>query len=130
MSEPEAREIDLLEALGEGLDELLAAIEATEESSTYLDGQAAFFEATLEAIPDADEDERPQTVLERVASQEGIELAEGGLPETPLAEREAGALGAWGIAIGYLEGFHAGANRVIAQVEQTPPGVGDERDEH
>jgi hypothetical protein len=118
MSEAESREIGVLEALGEGVEELLAALEATEETSTYLDGQAAFFQATLDAIPEAGGDERPQGVLERVASEEGIELQTGGLPETPLAEREAGVLGAWGICIGYLEGFHAGANTVIAEVDE------------
>lgn len=135
MSRSGSGEIDLLEALGAGVEDLLVALEATDEDSAYLDGQAAFFEALLEAIPQADEDERPQAVLEHVAADHGVAMVGGGLAETPLAEREAGVLGAWGICIGYLEGFHAGARRIIDEVEQAPsragpPGEGSEPGEH
>jgi hypothetical protein len=123
MSE-DAREIDLLEALGEGVEELLAALEATEEDSAYLEGQAAYFQAVLEAIPEADPDERPQAVLERVAAEHGVEMEEAGIAQAPLDEERSGVLGAWGICIGYVEGFHAGAQRVIAEVEHAPPSAG------
>lgn len=135
MSEAEAETIDLLDALGEGVEELLAAIEATEETSDYLEGQAAFFEAMLAAIPEAGSEQRPQAVLEDVAAELGVELAAGELQEAPLEPRRVGVLGAWGICIGYLEGFHAGARRVIDEVEQAPsragpPGEGAEPGEH
>lgn len=128
MSGPEPREIDLLEALGDGIDDLLAAIEATEETSAYLDGQQSFFEHALGAIPEAGEEERPQAVLERVAAGLGVELADGAIADAPLDEEQSGILGAWGICIGYVEGFHAGARRVIAEVEATP-GMEGEIDE-
>ncbi len=128
MSGPESREIDLLEALGDGIDDLLAAIEATEESSAYLEGQQRFFEHALGAIPEAGEEERPQGVLERVASGLDVELSDGSIADAPLDEERAGVLGAWGICIGYVEGFHAGARRVIAEVEQTT-GMEGEIDE-
>lgn len=127
MSEAEA-EIDVLEALDEGIDDLLAALEATEERSTYLDGQLTFFREAQAAIPEADEDERPQAVLERAAEKLDVGLDEEAQIGAPLDEHRAGVLGAWGICVGYVEGFHAGANAVIDQVDeaaaQAPEGEG------
>lgn len=113
-----AREIDVLEALGEGVEDLLAAVEATPERSPYLDGQAAFFQAVLEAIPEADADERPQAVLERVAADLGLELVDAEPAGLPLDAREAGLLGAWGLCLGYVEGFHAGGNAVLGSIDE------------
>lgn len=135
MSPGQSREIDLLVALGRGAEDLLVALEATEETSAYLDGQARFFERLLEAIPQASEDERPQAVLEQVAAELDVAMVDAQLVDTPLDGSRAGVLGAWGICIGYLEGFHAGARRVIDQVEQAPPsaeppGEGSEAGDH
>ncbi|PSG97639.1 hypothetical protein BRD56_04675 [Thermoplasmatales archaeon SW_10_69_26] len=124
MSQP-AREIDVLEALGEGVEDLLAAVEATEERSAYLDGQAAFFEAVLAAIPEADPDERPQAVLEGVASEQGLELVDAEPGGLPLDGHEAGLLGAWGLCLGYVEGFHAGGNAVIGTVDEASEALGE-----
>lgn len=113
------REIDVLEALGEGVTELLEAIEAASASSAYIDGQRAFFEAVAPAVDEAGPDERPQAVLERVASRLGVEVEDHAIVDPPLDEHEAGVLAAWGICIGYVEGFPAGARAVISEVDAT-----------
>lgn len=112
------REIDVLDALSEAIEELIAAIDAAGVSSTYIEGQRAFFEAAWDAIGEAGETERPQTVMERVASEAGLEVVDGELTEAPLDEHRAGALAAWGICIGYVEGFPDGARTVIDEVDQ------------
>lgn len=112
------REIDVLEALADGIEQLLAAIEAVDAGTAYMDGQRAFFEDTLEAVDEAGPDERPQAVLEQVAGRLGVATEDHALSDPPLDERDAGVLAAWGICIGYVEGFPAGARAVMAEVDQ------------
>lgn len=126
MSEP-GREIDVLEALGEGVEDLLAAVEATEERSAYLEGQARFFEAVLAAIPEAGPDERPQAVLERVAADQGLELVDAQPSDLPLEAEDAGVLGAWGLCLGYVEGFHAGGNAVLGSIDEAADALPGEQ---
>lgn len=124
MSEGTTLEIDVLEALGTAVDDLLAALEQADASSAYLDGQRAFFQAVGPAVERAGESERPQVVLEQVASGLAVELEDGRLQDPPLDRKQAGVLAAWGICIGYVEGFPAGARTVIEQVNQTPGVTG------
>lgn len=125
MSKAGEREIDVLEALAEGVARLKAAIEQAGADTVYLEGQRAFFEAAEQAIEQAGPDARPQAVLEQAAAELGIQLEDHELASGPLDDREAGVLAAWGICIGYVEGFPAGAGAVIDRVDATPGMQGD-----
>lgn len=114
----QGREIDVLDAVGEAAERFLAAIEESGRSSAYLDGQRAFLEAVNPAVEEAGEDDRPQEVLEQVAGEQGVQLEGDEIVDAPLDEHHCGVLAAWGLCIGYAEGFPAGARAVISEVDR------------
>jgi hypothetical protein len=120
VTDAEGDTIDVLDAVEARLHALSNALEQAEASTDYLDGQQAFFDAALDAIGETGPEEAPKAVLERAAERVGLHVDGYDVQGTPLSAREAGALAAWGLCLGYADGFPAGARAVVDTVDQVP----------
>lgn len=113
-------ELDVLDALGDFAREMSVAGELG--SGDFAAGQRAFFDRLAERI--AEEPDGPAgPILVATAGDLGVEFGEDGT--VPDDAEQAGALAAWGLSLGYIEGITQGAQMVIDAMQDLRDEAGD-----
>lgn len=120
MQDERNQNVNLAEALAEGLHEHIEEVRDADSDAEYTQGQLDFYEDVIDTVDGTGGSPRVDDLLEDVAAGYGLAFSDGGIDPLPDSPYMLGVCTAWGVAWGFSQGIAKGAMVAMDIVNQLP----------